>query len=264
MGNNNMMADSSVARGLHSVDRAISLLQLLADSGATRTTDIANELGVHKSTASRLLATLERRGMVDRVDDGMTFVIGHGVALLAANAARPRTLTEASRETIAELAAIVGETVSINILTPAGDLLTLDQVMGPSAVSGFNWLGQHSPAYATAAGKALLAFGPEERITDTLEQNWQQLTAHTHTPAQVIEELPDIAQQGYALSRDELEEGLSAIAAPVYDSNGIIAAISASGPSWRIFDSTLSERVQSIISAAAEVSSRFGKRPMSD
>lgn len=250
--------------GLQSVERALSLLQLLASGGPVRVTQLAQELGVHKSTVSRLLATLERRGFADRVDDGARFVLGNGVALLAANAARPKSLTEASRQILSGLAQATGETVSLNVLTAEGDCLTVDQVLGSGGLTGFNWLGQRSPATATAAGKVLLAHRAPEEVKDLLPRKVSRFTDQTLSRDQLLAELPQVASRGFAVVRDELELGLSAISAPVFDSNGLLAALSASGPTVRIFGKRHRDMTANVVEAAAQISARMGQQPLSD
>ena len=250
--------------GLQSVERAITLLQILATTGPARVTGLARELGVHKSTASRLLATLERRGLADRVDDGGAFVLGNGIALLAASAARPRSLSEISRQTLSELAATIGETVSINVLTDDGSVLTVEQVIGSSGLTGFNWLGQRSPAFATAAGKILLAQLPPGDVTRLVPDGTPKLTAHTLDRQSLLKEMPTIRALGFATSRDELELSLGAVAAPVFDSTGIAAAVSASGPTVRIFGERHRDIAACVVTAAAQISTRLGSRPAAE
>jgi DNA-binding IclR family transcriptional regulator len=250
--------------GLQSVERAINLLQVLAANGPARVSELARELGVHKSTASRLLATLERRGLADRVGDGATFVLGNGVALLAAHAARPRAVSEVARPVLNELVLVTGETVSFNVLTEDAHVLTLYQAIGPSGLTGFNWLGQRSSALATAAGKVLLSHRTAGEAEELVPTEVPAMTEQTPTRAEFLAELPTVRSLGFATSRDELELGLSALAAPVFDSSGVIGAVSASGPTARIFGDRHREIIARVVRAAQEISVRMGSVPAPD
>lgn len=250
--------------GSSSVDRAITLLQILAASGPARVTDLARELGVHKSTTSRLLAILERRGLVHRVDDGASFVLGNGIALLAARAARPRSLPDLSRQVLSDLSAVTGETASINVLTDDGQVLTVEQVLGTSGLTGFNWLGERSAPHATAAGKAMYAHLSQADLDRLLPDEFPKFTEHTLDKQGLLDELPTIRSLGFATCRDELELGLSAVAAPVFDSTGLVAAVSVSGPTLRIFGDRHRDIAAGVLNAAEQLSAKLGSRPAND
>jgi DNA-binding IclR family transcriptional regulator len=248
--------------GLQSVDRAITALQLLAGGGASTVTRLAAQMRVHKSTTSRLLATLERRGLVDRVEDGNAFVVGHGVALLAAGAGRPRSLTEASRSILMDVASEAGESASVNVLVDDDlSILTVEQAIGPSGLTGFNWLGQRSPAAATAAGKVLLATQPADVLAKRLRDLVVPHTEYTLTRAEFLAELVDVAASGTASCRDELELGLSAISAAVVDSTGVVAALSVSGPTARVFGPRHDDVARAVRDGAERLSLQLGSTP---
>jgi DNA-binding IclR family transcriptional regulator len=205
---------------------------------------------------------LERRGLVDRVDDGNMFTLGSGMALLAASAARPRSLTSASRAVLSEVASATGESASVNVLVDDDlSVLTVEQALGPSELTGFNWLGQRSPATATAAGKVLLAAYGSDQVAERLADLLTSLTVATLTRNELLEELDDVRTTGLALCRDELEVGLSAVAAPVRDSTGIVAALSVSGPTARIFGPRHAEIVDAVRVGGQRLSMQMGSVP---
>ena len=146
------MSNSSV----QSVDRAIAILEILAREGATRVTDLANALDVHKSTAFRLLTALEQGGLVEQSGDRGRYRLGFGVVRLAGAATAQLDLAKESRRVCQRLAEQVGETV--NVAVPQdGYAVNISQARGPSAISGHNWVGQRTPSHATSSGKVLLA-----------------------------------------------------------------------------------------------------------
>jgi DNA-binding IclR family transcriptional regulator len=244
---------------VQSVDRAAAILEILARDGEAGVTEVARELGVHKSTASRLLAALDRRELVAQDAARGKFRLGVGLVRLAGAAARGLDLTQESRPVCRALAQEVGETVNLAILS-GRDALYLDQVAGPAALSPHNWAGQRIPLHATSDGKVLLAYRPAAEILEHLVLPLERFTAHTVTALPEFSRLlARVRERGYATAVDELEEGLTAIAAPVRDADGqVIASISASGPSFRIPANRIGALAGSVRRAAAEVSRRLG------
>ncbi|WP_343950701.1 IclR family transcriptional regulator [Nonomuraea longicatena] len=237
---------------VQSVDRAIAILEILARRGATRVTDLAAELDVHKSTASRLLAALEQGGLVEQDGERGRYRLGFGVVRLAGAATAQLDLAKESREVCGRLAEEVGETV--NVAVPLdGHAVNITQVRGPSAISGHNWVGQRTPSHATSSGKVLLAFGaldPPPRL-------------ERYTPATVttVEELglDRIRERGWASTVEELEIGLNAVAAPVRGADGaVVAAVSVSGPSYRLTPERLPEVGARLVEGADRISQRIG------
>src|SRR5580765_4174180 len=142
---------------VQSVDRALTILSLLAERGEMGVTEISQGLGVHKSTAFRLVATLERHDVVTQTEDRGKYRLGVGVLRLAGATRVRLDLVQESRPVTTELAAEVGETVNIAVLS-GHEALYLDQVAGPSALQLHMWAGQRIPLHATSNGKVLLAF----------------------------------------------------------------------------------------------------------
>jgi DNA-binding IclR family transcriptional regulator len=244
---------------VQSVDRAAAILEILARDGEAGVTEVARELGVHKSTASRLLAALDRRELVTQDAARGRFRLGIGIVRLAGAAARGLDVVQESRPVCRSLARQVGETVNIAVLS-GRDALYLDQVAGPAALSPHNWAGQAVPLHATSDGKVLLAYLPEDEVAGHLVPPLRRFTDHTIvTPAAFARVLAEVRQRGYATAVEELEDGLTAVAAPVRNAEGnVIASISASGPSFRIPDERIAGLAGSVRRAAAEISRRLG------
>ena len=244
---------------MQSVDRAVAILEILARDGEAGVTEVARELGVHKSTASRLLAALDRRELVAQDAARGKFRLGVGLLRLAGAAGARLDVVQESRPVCQALAKAVGETVNLAILS-GRDALYLDQVAGPAALSPHNWAGQRIPLHATSDGKVLLAYLPGRRGrrasgAAARELHWP----HHHHAAEFPQVLAEVRRAGYATAVDELEEGLTAIAAPVRNAEGrVIASISASGPSFRMPADRIGALAGSVRRAAAEVSCRLG------
>jgi DNA-binding IclR family transcriptional regulator len=250
---NNAGADREDAGPVQSVDRAVTILEILARDGEAGVTEVARELGVHKSTASRLLAALDRRELVAQDMARGRYRLGVGLVRLAGAAGRGLDLVQESRPVCRALAQEVGETVNLAILS-GRDALYLDQVAGPAALSPHNWAGQRIPLHATSDGKVLLAYLPEAELADCLAPPLARFTERTITAAA---DFPP--RQGYATAVEELEAGLTAVAAPVRNAEGaVVASISASGPTFRIPADRIPELASAVRRAAAEVSRRLG------
>jgi len=244
---------------IQSVDRAAAILEILARDGEAGVTEVARELGVHKSTASRLLAALDRRELVTQDTARGRFRLGVGIVRLAGAAARRLDLVQESRPVCRALAQEVGETVNIAILS-GRDALYLDQVAGPAALSPHNWAGQRIPLHATSDGKVLLAYLSPAEIAEHLVPPLKRFTDHTITTAAGLAGiLAEVKRRGYATAVEELEEGLTAVAAPVRNAEGeVVASVSASGPSFRIPAGRIPALAVCVRRAAAEVSRRLG------
>jgi len=244
---------------LQSVDRAISVLEILARTGQAGVTEIAVELGVHKSTAFRLLAVLEARGLVDQHGERGKYRLGLGVLRLAGATTARLDLIQQGRPVCEALARDVAETVNITILS-GHDALYLDQVAGTSALQTQNWVGQRIPLHCTSNGKVLLAFLPEHMLSELLDEPLTRFTAHTITDVgRLRAELDRIRETGYATAAQELELGLVAVAAPIRDISGtVVASLSASGPVFRLPAQRIPDVAARVMAAGDEISRRLG------
>jgi DNA-binding IclR family transcriptional regulator len=243
---------------VQSVDRALTILETLARSGEAGVSDLARGLGVHKSTAFRLVATLEGHGLVEQTEDRGKYRLGVGLLRLAGATTARLDVVQEARPLCRKLAADTGETVNIAVLADRAALY-LDQIAGSSALQPHNWVGQHIPLHATSNGKVLLGGLDNERLTELLGS----LPAYTDMTitrkSRLREEVERAREQGYAVAVDELEIGLTAVAAPIRNAHGdVIASMSVSGPTFRLGEDRVNEVVKQLVEAAAEVSHRLG------
>lgn len=252
------------AGGVQSVDRAISVLEILAQRGEAGVSEVAAEIDVHKSTAFRLLGALEARGLVEQSGDRGKYRLGFGIVRLAGAVTGRIDITQQSRQVCERLAQEIGETVNVAVLE-AVYAINLYQVRGPGAVTAHNWVGQLTPLHATSSGKVLLAqLDPEERdrllAEATAGGGLEKLTPHTITSkARLGKDLTRARERGYAITLEEFEIGLNAMAAPVRSRDGeVVAAISASGPGYRFTEERMHELAPVLVAGADEVSHRLG------
>ncbi len=254
----NGVAEGETAVSVQSVDRALSILEDLARHGEAGVTELARDLGVHKSTAVRLVATLESHGLVEQTEDRGKYRLGVGLLRLAGATTARLDVVQEARPVCRKLAADTGETVNIAVLADRAALY-LDQVAGSSSLQPHNWVGQHIPLHATANGKVLMSgLGPED--LDDLLGSLQAYTDMTITKkGELRAEVDGVRHDGYAVAVDELEVGLTAVAAPIRNAHGdVIASMSVSGPTFRLHDAAVTAATEALVQAATEVSHRLG------
>ncbi|WP_433502575.1 IclR family transcriptional regulator [Pseudonocardia halophobica] len=244
---------------MQSVHRAVSILQVLAIHGAAGVTEIATELGVHKSTVFRLLATLEARGLVEQHTERGRYRLGYGVVQLAAGATKADDLSLLSRPVCRQLAETVHETVNVTVHDGRA-VISIDQVLGSPTITTNNWVGRRAPMHATAAGKVFMAQMDRGELDALLAEGLEAYTPRTIVdPATLGRELALIRERGYATTMEESEIGLAAVGAPIRTLDGrVIAAVTASGPTFRMNEDTLPGIVDHVLAAAAEISQRHG------
>jgi DNA-binding IclR family transcriptional regulator len=244
---------------VQSVDRALSVLEILAAHGEAGVTEVAAELGVHKSTAFRLVAVLESRGFVEQLADRGKYRLGFGVVRLAGAAAAQLDIAQQGRQICEGLAADLEETVNIAILD-RDRAVNVTQVRGPAALSTHNWVGQGTPLHATSSGKVLLAHAPDTVRKGVLSRELPRFTPATITdPEALRQRLDQIVEQGWGSTVEEYEVGLSAVAAPVRGADGdVVAALSVSGPSFRMGSEDFPMLARRVVAGADELSRRLG------
>jgi DNA-binding IclR family transcriptional regulator len=217
--------------GTQAIDRAAELLVGVVESpGPVSVGELSRRSGLPKSTTSRLVGALERRGLVQRAGDRR--VVPGPVLLRFAHRDTGASLVELAAPALRTLSELSGETINLGVPTPLG-VEHLAQEDSRHFVGGTNWIGRRVPYETTANGKVLKAFS-------------------THEPS-------DIRARGYAVAVDELEHGLSAIAAPVLAPDGLaVAALSISGPTIRLTRARIAELAPALLEQARLVSTRLG------
>ncbi|MFF7356273.1 MULTISPECIES: IclR family transcriptional regulator [Streptomyces] len=246
--------------GVQSVDRAISVLEILAQRGEAGVSEVAAEIEVHKSTAFRLLGALEARGLVEQAGERGKYRLGFGIVRLAGAVTGRIDITQQGRPVCERLAEEIGETVNIAVMQEHY-AINLYQVRGPGAVTAHNWVGQLTPLHATSSGKIMLAHLPAtERTALLTEAGLKKVTPRTiGSKAKLEKNLAEARQRGYSWTLEELEIGLHAVAAPIRDRDGdVIASISASGPSYRFTEERLHQLAPVLVKGAEEISHRMG------
>jgi IclR family acetate operon transcriptional repressor len=217
-----MEQEFQTAPGTQTIDRAAQLLTLVLEAEQPRAlTDLADDAALPKSTASRLLGALERQGLIQQRGSRGSFEPG---PVLRRYAHRGH-LVELAQPHLEVLSEASGETINLAVPTPLG-VEHLAQVESRHFLGTGQWVGRRVPYHCTAVGKVLIAFGGAD--PGTLEP----LTPATIVdPAAMATEIARVRRDRCAMAIDELEVGLSSLAAPVVDG---MAALSISGPTLRL------------------------------
>lgn len=243
---------------VQSVERAVTILEILARAGEAGVTEMADEIGVHKSTAFRLVSTLEKSGLVEQAEDRGKYRLGVGLLRLAGATTARLDVVQEARPICRKLSSDTGETVNIAVLSDRSAFY-LDQFSGSSALQPHNWVGQHIPLHATSNGKVLLSELPDDELARIVPSLPSYTENTITTKKRLRRELEEVRAQGYAIATDELEIGLAAMAAPIRNAHGdVIASLSISGPTFRLGESRLRELQPMLTDAATEVSHRLG------
>ena len=251
------MLDGNAVR---SVDRAAALLLALGDcQGEAGVTELARKLGLHKSTASRLLATLQKRGLVEQDEESGKYRLGLVVIRLAERAERTLDLRGISMPELERLARLTHETTGLGILD-ADALLTVAQADGPNLIAVGDWTGRSTPLHCVASGKVLMAALAEREVLRIVRRGLVSYTERTITELEpLLEELARIRRRGYATALGEYEIGLNAVSAPVHDARGhVVAAVDIWGPAFRLTPRRIPELAVQAREAAAAISIRLG------
>ena len=248
--------------GTQAVARAVALLKVFSDAQPEwRLTDLARAAHLHKATAHRLLATLEREGMVVRDASREHYRLGPEAIALGARAARASDLRSVAAPELQALATANGETATLEV--PVGsDMLILDEVAGGALLGAVPEIGTRWPIHATSTGKALLALLPTQLRRDYLRTRLTRHTDRTIVSAAALErELDRIRRKGFAVAAEELERGYLAIGAAVRDHDGRpVAAISLGGPRLRFPATRVETLGRHLHAAASRVSAALGYR----
>jgi DNA-binding IclR family transcriptional regulator len=253
-------ADGGQHGGVQSVERALAVLEILARDGHAGVSEIAEEMGIHKSTVSRLMGSLVSREMVHQNSERGKYQLGFGILRLASSIPGRLSLVREARPVLESLAEEFKETVNLAVLR-SNYAVNVDQAMGPSTLATYDWVGSLTPLHATSSGKVLLAaLSADERGRILDETGLQARTARTVTNRKELDaQLLRAAADGYAVVREEFEIGLNAVAVPVYNHQGsVVGALSISGPAFRFDPEKIPDLVSTLKEAGLKVSANMG------
>jgi DNA-binding IclR family transcriptional regulator len=241
-----------------SVERALQLLDELG-SGPKRLGPLAETLGVHKSTALRILQTLEKYGYVRRQGEAPEFALGLHLVELSGSLLESLDLRQVAGEPLKRLGAKTGETVHLAIRDGA-EVVYVDKVESTHPVRMYSRVGARAAAHCTGVGKVLLAY---TRPQDWPKMEMRRFTDHTiTTKAGLVAASREIVARGWGRDEQEHEESIRCIAAPVFGPDGeIVAAVSVSVPTSRLSAERLEAHVPALLEVTGEITRGLGGRP---
>lgn len=248
---------------VQSLTRALSLLEALgASRGEVGIAELSQRVGLHVSTAHRLLATLMACGYAQQNPGTGRYALGAKAFHLAESYLGQMDLRHVVHPALERLSQETGETANLVILD-GRDVLYLDKVESPQSLRFFSRIGHRAPLHCTAVGKVLLAYRPKAEAEGLLAgRSLERLTRHTITSvSQLRRELEKIRDQGFALDREECEEGACCIAVPLRTAQGTVeAALSISAPAVRLTSRRMEELIPVMLRTGREVSAQLGFR----
>jgi len=248
---------------INSVNKAITILNCFtSDAPVQGVTDISRMTGFTLSTVSRLLSTLESRGVVQKAGGHGKYQLGYQMYLWGLISKDSNNLASVAKPVMQALRDRIGETVALYVL--AGSKRTcLARFASKHNIGMVGFLGGEYPLHAGASGRVLLAYLPEKKRKKIIEQlPLKKFTENTITdPTRLEDKLAEIRKSGYAVSKEEREPGGYSIVAPVRDSEGnVIASLCIGGPVFRLSDEQERQYIKSVLEASEEISAKMGFR----
>jgi DNA-binding IclR family transcriptional regulator len=248
---------------IQSVQRAAAVLKAF-DRAAPElgVTELGRKVHLHKSTVSRLLATLELEGLVERVPGTEKYRLGFEFVRIAGQVTHFNDVRAAARPVLDALAEASGETINLAVLD-GDEVINVEQTSGPHMVGMANWVGRRTPLHCVANGKVLLAFLPGTEIERLLARPLARFTDRTIVDPELLRaDLARVRECGYAVALGEIEQGLNAVAAPIragaLGAGGeVVAAVSISGPAYRVTPARVAALAELTVGAADTIGRRI-------
>jgi DNA-binding IclR family transcriptional regulator len=246
------------------LDRALAALEILADSPTECSlAELCATLKLHKSTVHRLIMVLEQHRLVEKDRDTGRYRLGLKLFELGSKAAGAVDLRRHAKPYLDRLQRELGETVFFCALDD-GQVLYLEKIESQQSVRTACMVGSRAPVHCTAVGKAMLAELTQAEVNDIVRRRGlKAVTANTITTALALKtELKAIRSRGYAIDNEEKELGLRCVSAAVRgDSGKWLAALSVSGPAFRVTHERVPQIGMAVMQAASELSNELGYRP---
>jgi IclR family acetate operon transcriptional repressor len=225
--------------------------------------EIARSVRMHKSTVSRLCATLENAGYLERDQTTNRFHLGARIFQLAGSETPTRDLRLVARPVMLDLVETTRETATLGKREDL-DIVTIDVVDGLNFVRMATRVGMRTQVHASAVAKAILAYTDDDEVDQIIGTGQMpKLTPNTITdPAVLKEHLAEVRARGYSIDMEEMEIGLRCVGAPIYDHLGLVSAgLSISGPRHHMTEEVMLRCGPMVRTAADKISARLGAAP---
>lgn len=245
---------------LSSVKNALRILKSFTTSDPVRrVSDLAEEIGVSKSTVSRLVSTLVSEDFLAPDPESAGYRLGYSVLTLGGALTSTNELYREVAPVLNDIVLQTGESAHVAVLE-GHDVIYLNKNTGPYFANIMTSVGAHNAAYSTSSGKVMLAVSDPEIVDQIFAEGVKAYTEHTITnPIKFKKELEKVRRQGYAISIEEISKNNYSIAVPVRDANGKVAcAITVVGPLSRVNKGKLEQFIRIMKDAAQDASERLG------
>jgi DNA-binding IclR family transcriptional regulator len=259
------MAKPKSDYSIQTVTNALRLLESFFDEDELGVSELSRRLGLHKNNVFRLLATLEQSGYIEQSSRSERYRLGASCLELGCAFSRSHGLLSCARPLLEDLSQQLQEAAHLAVLRDF-EVVHMLGVQPTQLLGSISRVGMRLPLHASALGKVLLGCG-DDALRELYDQTIQARSGfQARTPATItdgskfFEHLRTVAVQGFAVDLEEYEPGLHCVAAPVWDANGgLLAAISVSGPAFRMPEDLLyRETVARVTDAASELSRQLG------
>lgn len=233
------------------VRRAALVLRTLAQRGPLGVSELSREVGLGKASVFRLLQTLSLEGLVRQDSSTSQYSLGPELVVLGQAAVEGIDLRTHARPLMERLSKQTGLPSYLNV-AGALDVVCLEHVPSLGGINLYGAAGHTMPYHACPSGLVLLAFGPPERVEHVLERGLDRYSSQTITePKRLLEALAATREAGYASGVDDLEDGVSSIAAPIMDAaDRVVASLGLAG-----FSHLFSKRFEELVAAVREAAS---------
>lgn len=256
------LADKPDRYTIQTIDKALTLIELLAERGSLSLIELTELLDQPKSSTYRIILTLQNRGFIDRDDEDGKYCLGYKQLMLTRSMLERSNLRTAALAEMKKLSERYGDTVNLGVLVD-GEVLYIEILESLHPLRMTDTVGSRSPFHATGIGKAIASQLPEEEAHELAERcGLKRLTANTIGEWDRLRaELEAVRARGYALDDQEIVEGARCVAAPVFNLHGKVeGAISLSGAMHRFGADKLDDIAAQVVLAANAVSRKMGYR----
>lgn len=244
-----------------SVSRALDIIMILSlKKGGLGVTEIANQIDINKSSVHRILSTLVQYGYVEQDEETGRYKLGYKFLEISSRLLDSIDLRGEARPFLQELETETNEAIHLVVYDQA-EVVYIEKLEGNETLRMHSKVGKRAPMHCTSVGKAILANLPLETVLTIIEQKGMPVhTVHTITDKDdLLHELQMVREKGYALDLEENENGITCIAAPIFNHTGkVMAAVSISGPTLRMTDDRLDQLKSRMIQTGLKISNRLG------
>jgi len=244
-----------------SVGRALDIIAIVSSKkSGLGVTDIAKQMDINKSSVYRILITLAQYGYIEQDSETERYKLGYKFLDISSRLLESMDLRTEAKPFLEELEKATNEVIHL-VVYDQGEVVYIEKLEGSEMLRTHSKVGKRAPMHCTSVGKAILAYLPPNVAMEIVDhKGLPKHTEHTITGKDAfIKELNNIRQAGYALDLEENEDGVTCIAAPIFDHLGtVIASVSISGPRLRMTDERLEGLKDNIMAAGKQISTRLG------